>query len=1054
MPDCVQLAVRILVGSAGLLVILLPRWPALAADRTIEFNRDVRPILSDKCYRCHGTDATAKGIPLRLDSEAAATADLGDNKHAIVPGNLESSQLVRRITAKDEALRMPPAYSGLKLTEHEIEILRNWIAQGAKWQLHWSFIPPRRYPLPAVKDASWPRNPIDHFVLERLDREGLSPAPEASRETLLRRVSLDLTGLPPTPAEIDGFLKDKSGSAYERVVDRLLASPRYGERMAARWLDAARYADTNGYQFDGERFMWRWRDWVIEAFNRNQPFDQFTVEQIAGDLLPNSTVEQKIATGFNRNHRANTEDGIIPEEYAVEYVVDRVETTSTVFLGLTLGCARCHNHKYDPFSQKEFYQLFAYFNNVPERGRAMKFGNSPPLVVAPTREQQRTLLQLDERMQAIEDFLRQRKASIDEAQAAWESQLSNEELRYWAPTAGLEAAYRFESEASTLSGGGSLPLVAGRIGRAASFDGKAFFNAGEIAGFDIEDQFTLAAWVYADSTPDGSVVTRMVDNPKGKGYGLHLDQGKVQVNLTSNWVNDAIRLETDDALTARRWNHIVVTYSGSRMAEGVRVYINGQPAKVSVQLDTLYRPFRNDGPFKDPLRIGSGWGPERRFRGLIDDVRVYARILNPEELSALAQGIPLNLIAKKPATQRDKIEKFQLRSYFLETKAPAEIKDAWNRLTALRQEREKLERSFPTVMAMAERPEPRDTFFLIRGAYDSPGEKITAGVPAVLPPLPAGSSNNRLGFARWLVHPENPLTARVTVNRLWQMLFGTGLVKTAEDFGLQGEWPSHPELLDWLATELIRSGWDLKGVLKLIVTSATYRQSSKAAPELLQRDPENRLLARGPRFRLPAEILRDQALFAAGLLVEKRGGPSVKPYQPAGVWEDLTMDDVSYHQGKGADLYRRSLYTFWKRTVAPPMMANFDSALRESCVVRETRTNTPLQALNLMNDVTFLEAARFVGQRMMKEGGSELPARLGYGFRLVAGREPTPAEVQVLRDNYQYHLDYFEENAGKVSTFLSQGESPPDASLNPRELAAYAAVASMLLNLDETVTKQ
>ncbi len=1055
MTDSLRLAARTLGALTGLLeALLVLGWPALAADRTIEFNRDIRPILADKCFRCHGSDAATKGIPLRLDSEAAATADLGDHRRAIVSGDLESSQLVRRITAADEASRMPPTYSGLKLTEREIETLRSWIAQGAKWQLHWSFIPPKRYPLPAVKNASWPRNPIDHFILDRLDREGLSPAPEASRETLLRRVSLDLTGLPPAPTEIDDFLKDKSGSAYKRVVDRLLASPRYGERMAARWLDAARYADTNGYQFDGERFMWRWRDWVIEAFNRNQPFNQFTLEQIAGDLLPNATLDQKIATGFNRNHRANTEDGIIPEEYAVEYVVDRVETTSTVFLGLTLGCARCHNHKYDPFSQKEFYQLFACFNNVPERGRAMKFGNSPPLVPAPTREQLKTSQQLNERMRTVEGFLQQRKTLIDRAQIVWESQLAKEELLYWAPTSDLEAGYRFESEAGTLSEGGTLPLVAGRIGRAASFDGKTFFDAGEIAGFDIEDRFTLAAWVYSDSTPDGSVVTRMVDNPKGRGYGLHLNQGKVHVNLTSNWANDAIRLETEEVLTAGHWRHVSVTYSGSRMAEGVQVYVDGRPAKVNVHLDTLYRPFRNDGAFKDPLRVGSGWGPERRFRGLIDDVRVYARILKPEELSALAQGAPLNRIAEKPEAQRDQIEKLQLRWHFLEKKAPPEIRDAWRQLTSLRQEHEKLERSFPTVMVMADRPEPKDTFLLIRGAYDSPGEKVAAGVPAVLPPLPAGTPNNRLGFARWLVDPQNPLTARVTINRLWQMLFGVGLVKTAEDFGLQGEWPSHPELLDWLATELVRSGWDLKGILKLIVTSATYRQSSKATPELLQRDPENRLLARGPRFRLPAEMLRDQALFAAGLLVEQRGGPSVKPYQPAGVWEDLTMDGVSYNQGKGTDLYRRSLYTFWKRTVAPPVMANFDSAMRESCVVRETRTNTPLQALNLMNDVTFLEAARFVGQRMMKEGGTETASRLRYGFRLTAGRTPTPAEVQLLRDNFQYHLDYFAENAGKVSPFLSQGESSPDAALNPSELAAYAAVASLLLNLDETVTKQ
>jgi len=546
----------------------------------------------------------------------------------------------------------------------------------------------------------------------------------------------------------------------------------------------------------------------------------------------------------------------------------------------------------------------------------------------------------------------------------------------------------------------------------------------------------------------------MADNPKGKGYGLHVDHGKVSVNLTSNWANDAIRLETVETLKAGQWHHVSVTYTGSRMAEGVRVYINGRPAEVAVHLDTLYRPFRNDGPVINPLRIGSGWGPERRFRGLIDDVRVYARILKPEELAALAQGAPLNGLAAKPAAQRDEIEILQLRWYFLEKKAPPEIRDAWNQLISLRQEHEKLERSFPTVMVMDERSEPKDTFLLIRGAYDSRGEKVAAGVPAVLPPLPPSAPNNRLGFAQWLVHPQNPLTARVMINRLWQMLFGVGLVKTAEDFGLQGEWPSHPELLDWLATEFVRTGWDLKAILRLIVDSATYRQSSKATPELLQRDPENRLLARGPRFRLPAEMLRDQALFAAGLLVEKRGGPSVKPYQPAGVWEDLTMDDVSYNQGQGPDLYRRSLYTFWKRTVAPPLIANFDSAMRESCVVRETRTNTPLQALNLMNDVTFLEAARFIGQRMMTEGGSEASSRLRHGFRRVTGRTPTPAEVQVLLENFQYHLDYFEENAGKVSTFLSQGESASNTALTARELAAYAAVASLLLNLDETVTKQ
>jgi len=1039
----------------GLFALSWRAQVALPADRTIEFNRDVRPILSDKCLHCHGTDATAKGIPLRLDSEAAAAADLGGGRRAIVSGDATSSQLIRRITATDQALRMPPVYSDLKLTAAEIETLQLWIAQGAKWQSHWSFIPPKRYPLPLVKQGAWPRNPIDYFVLQRLEREGLSPSPQADREILLRRVTLDLTGLPPTPEEISAFLQDPSPGAYEHVVDRLLASPRYGERMAARWLDAARYADSNGYQYDGERSMWRWRDWVIDAFNRNQPFDQFTLEQIAGDLLPNATLEQKMATGFNRNHRANTEDGIIPEEYAVEYVVDRVETTSAVFLGLTLGCARCHNHKYDPFSQKEFYQLFAYFNNVPELGRAMKYGNSPPLIPAPTHEQQKALKALQNQIEASENFIERQEPSMERAESAWANELANQqEPRYWSPDAGLEATFPFDFEPKTANTNGSLPLLPGKIGRAASFDGSAYLDAGEMAGFDIEDRFTIAVWIYSDTTPDGSVVSRMADEPKGRGYGVHLNQGKVHVNLTSVWEDDAIRLETEQTLTPKQWHHLAVTYSGSRMAEGVQVFVDGKPAPAKVQMDTLYRPFHNAGRvIKDPLRIGSGWGPERRFRGLIDDVRIYGRILNAEEISALASGESLNEMARRPEAQRSEIEKLQLRWAFLERAAPASIQDAWKRLVALRQEKEKFERTFPTVMVMAERPAVKDTFLLVRGAYDKPGERVTRGVPSVLPPLPNESPDNRLGFAKWLIDPGNPLTARVTVNRLWQTFFGTGLVKTTEDFGLQGEWPSHPELLDWLASEFVHSGWNLKAFQKLVVMSATYRQSSKATPELLQQDPENRLLARGPRFRLPGEVLRDQALFAAGLLVEKVGGPSVKPYQPAGLWEELTMQGLSYEQGKALDLYRRSLYTFWKRTVAPPMMANFDSALRESCVVRETRTNTPLQALNLMNDVTFLEAARFIGQRMLREGGVDAASRLRYGFRLVAGRTPVAAEERILRQNLEYHLDYFSSHTDKIKMFLAQGESAADSKLSSMELAAYASVASLLLNSDEAVTK-
>ncbi len=550
-------------------------------------------------------------------------------------------------------------------------------------------------------------------------------------------------------------------------------------------------------------------------------------------------------------------------------------------------------------------------------------------------------------------------------------------------------------------------------------------------------------------------MSRMADNPKGKGFGVHLDHGKVYVSINNNWDDDAIRLETERSLAGKQWHQVTVTYSGSRMAEGIHVYVDGQQEKVNVLLDTLYRPFRNAGAvFKQPFRIATGWGPERRFRGRIDDVRVYSRVLGADEISAIAMGESVNEIAGKSEPQRSPIEKLQLRQYYFENIGPEDGREAYKRLQALLDEREKFERGLPTVMVMAESPVPKPTFLLERGAYDHPGAQMSPGLPAVLPTLPAGAPNNRLGFAQWLTDPGNPLLARVTVNRFWQMYFGNGLVKTVEDFGSQGEWPSHPELLDWLATEFIGSDWNVKGLQKLIVTSAAYRQSSRATAELVQRDPENRLLARGPRLRLAAEMIRDQALFDAGLLTEKLGGPSVKPYSPPGLWKEISMQDMEYVQSHGVDLYRRSLYTFWKRTIPPPEMITFDAANREACVVRETRTDTPLQALNLMNDVTFLEAARFIGQRMMKEGGATSEARLRFGFRLVTGRFPTAAEQKILNGSLQFHHAFFSDKPKEAAEFLSQGEAPRDPKLDPVELAAYASVASMLLNLDEAITKE
>ncbi len=950
-------------------------WPLLAlpallsaAPREIEFNRDVRPILSDKCYFCHGPDAATKKIPLRLDVEQQA-------KRVILSG-----ALVKRITAEKDAMRMPPVHSGLKLSAAEIETLKTWAAQGGPWQAHWSFIAPKRAPLPAGNA----KHPIDRFIEARLQREGLTPTAAANPETLLRRVSIDLTGVPPSPAELDAFQKDRN---YEAAVERLLASPRYGERMAVRWLDAARYADSNGYQFDGERVMWRWRDWVINAFNRNMRFDQFALEQIAGDMLPGATLDQKIATGFNRNHRANTEDGIIPAEYAVEYVVDRVETTSTVFLGLTLGCTRCHNHKYDPFTQKEFYQVFAYFNNIPELGRAMKYGNSPPLVPAPTADQQKQLDALDAKIAAAEAKVKPFEGGMAPVGTKW------------------------------------TPTIALDYSNDEGFSGKVVDAAGK-AAFDIEDQHTYAAWV---ETAEGTVLSRMTNNARGKGFGIYIMKGKLHVHMTSAYADDAIRIDSAAELPAGR-HHIATTYTGSRMAEGIKVYVDGAPIEMKVTADTLYRPFNNASkPFPEPLRIGGGGGGV--FKGKIDGVRIYSRVLSPEEVAAIAK--PDSNDARRWAS--------------LETHAE------YRTLAGLKYERELLVRSFPTVMVMAEMAKRKDTFTLIRGAYDKPGEKVEPGVPAVLPPLPAGAPNNRLGFAQWLISRDNPMLARVTVNRFWQMYFGTGIVKTTEDFGSQGEWPVHPELLDWLAVEFMESGWNVKALQKLIVTSEAYKRSSKAAPDVIQKDPDNRLLARGPRFRLSPEVIRDSALAEAGLLIDKVGGPSVRPYQPDGLYKEITMQTAEYKPGNGEDLYRRGLYTFWKRTVAPPMMVNFDAANREACVVRENRTNTPLQALNLMNDTTFLEAARFIGQRMIKEGGTD---KLGYGFRLVTGRAPSTKEREVLKGSLQYHLDYFAGKDQEAGAFLNQGASPPDPAIAPRELAAFASVASMLLNLDEAVTKQ
>ncbi len=1060
----------------------------------VEFNRDIRPILSDNCYQCHGPDKAQRKAELRLDTEAGAHADLGD-RQAIVPGDLEHSELYQRLIAEDESDRMPPAKSGKRVTPAQIELVRRWIAQGAKWQKHWAFLPPVAVPPPQVRNEARVRNAIDAFIFARLEREGLSPGPETDKTTLIRRLSLDLTGLPPTPDEVDAFLADESPGAYEKVVDRLLASSRFGERMAVRWLDGARYADTNGYQSDGERFMWRWRDWVIDALNSNMPFDQFTVEQIAGDMLPGATLDQQIASGFNRNHRGNGEGGIIPEEYACEYVVDRVETTFTVWLGLTVGCSRCHEHKFDPFSQREFYQAFAYFNNVPEFGRAVKYGNSPPYIKAPTAEQQQVLAQLERRLAEEDERLARFAPEIAAAQSEWEKSGSPQGLAYWTVSRGQKLFLPLDerSAGSDAAAGesqwlnGEPAYASGKIGQAASFDGARFISAGDVGAFGFYDKFSLAAWVHPRGMLGGTILSRMTDVEHADGYSVVLENGRLRVNLVKRWLDDALRVETEQPLSQDEWQHVTVTYDGSRGAGGMQVYVDGRPQKLIVALDLLNQTFAT----KEPLRIGGGNGPDGRFHGLIDEVRVYDRVLSDSEARILATAETISALCSIPVERRAAAQAEKLRACFLERAAPAPIREAVGRVEALREERTRLIEDFPTTMVMQEMPVPRDTFVLTRGEYNKPGEKVVAGIPASLSPLPAGAPNDRLGFAGWLVDRSNPLTARVAVNRMWQMLFGTGIVKTVDDFGAQGDWPSHPELLDWLAVEfmtaadlntpsrrkegvgwvlsdlqppvprpppdpLLRRGgktgaWDVKALLRLLVTSSTYRQSSRATPELLARDPDNRLLARGPRQRLSAEMVRDQPLFAGGLLVEKMGGPSVKPYQPAGLWKELA--DTDYVQDTGENLYRRSMYTFFKRTVAPPAMITFDAAGRETCVVRETRTNTPLQALTLMNDVTFIEAARGLAQRIMT--AKQHPAdRLALAFRLATSRLPRAQELRILVDAWQTHRERFARSPTAADKLTTIGELKRPDNLDLTDLAAYTTVAMMILNLDEAITKE
>jgi mono/diheme cytochrome c family protein len=1035
---------RYLIASAFLAFALLSgltaREAAPAPPAPVDFNRDVRPILSEHCFACHGPDEKQRKAKLRLDTREGLTGELRDGGHAVVAGKPEMSALVERITTDLDARRMPPAKTGKQLTAQQIATLKRWVEQGATWSAHWAFVPPTRPALPALTQPGSPvRNAIDAFIFARLKQEGLSPVPEADRVTLIRRLTFDLTGLPPTPAEVDAFLADTSPGAYEKLVDRLLANPHFGERMAVDWLDAARFADTHGYHLDSGRDMTRWREWVIDAYNRNLPFDQFTVEQLAGDLLPGATLEQKVASGFNRNHMINFEGGAIPAEYLNAYIVDRVNTTSTVWLGLTLGCCQCHDHKYDPFTQRDFYSLYAFFHQVPENGLDGSKGNAAPTLKAPTHAQQEQMDRLTARIKELEQRLQQPVVLDEKAFAEWQKTAASAPGVKW----DVLEPQKMESR-----GGATLTRQAdGAITATGTNPERDIYEIsapvkGSVTGVRLE------------ALPD--------DRLKRKGPGRSDNGNIVLTECRLKASGKALKIKTASADFSQEGYPIAHAIGNASTGWAIFPEV-GKPHTAVFELEQPLAA-EKENTLTVVLEFQSDFAQHQlgRFRLAVTTDR------DPNGAHRLPDAVVRILGIE--AARRTPEQAKELEHWYQANVAP-QAREVRDELARMKAELASVEKQVPTTMVMQDMPQMRDTFLLVRGQYDQKGQKVAAGVPGALNPLPRDVPANRLGLARWIVDPANPLTARVTVNRLWQAFFGLGLVRTAEDFGVQGERPSHPELLDWLAFEYqnpspgplgtgATTRWDTKALVRLIVTSATYRQSSKVSAALHHRDPENHLLARGPRFRLQAEFIRDQALAVSGLLDLRIGGASVFPYQPKGLWSELTSRGDSsnwsaqfYVQSKGHDLYRRTMYTFWKRTSPPPTLTTFDAPDRETCTVRRARTNTPLQALILMNDPTYVEASRVFAERILREGGQTVEERITFAFRMATARKPSETELTVLKRLYEKQLAVYRKDNAAALKLLNVGESPRDQKLDTAELAAWAMVASTILNLDETLTR-
>ena len=1053
---------------AAMAFAAVPR-PAEADTPRVDFNRQIRPILAEHCLACHGPDEAARQADLRLDIREAAI-EMG----AIAAGDAEGSELVRRILRTDESELMPPPDSHKKLSPEQIELLRLWVEQGAEYELHWSFEPPRMPDVPEVENLGWARNAIDRFILAKHDALGIAASAEADLTTLVRRVSLDLTGLPPTPEELQRVLSDPAPDRYERYVDRLLASPAWGEHRGRHWLDYARYADTHGIHFDNYREVYAYRDWVIKAFNANMPFDQFTVEQLAGDLLPQPTLDQQIATGFHRCNITTNEGGIIDEEYVVLYARDRVETTGAVWLGLTVGCAVCHDHKFDPVSQREFYELAAFFNNTTQPPRDGNVKDTPPIVKVPPDADRNEYFQLLEKIAGDEKRAGELRGSLeaDLAGRAAERMLSaaNQVDAADAPAvagtlvlhAAADRSGPLTTTVATAKGLHRISLDEVTGGEKAWVPGVVSDNALLLNGKPLQvrgaetlkhdEPFFVSLWIQPrKANLGGAVVAQMDSSAAHRGWDVWMEGGKIGMHVINRWPENALKVVSSEKLPVDKWSHVTFEYDGSKKAAGFKLSIGGQAAKYDVTSDGLTAEIATEVP----LQIGGRSGGEGVQNVAVQDVRIYrGSVTGDWQKSWLEDPRFAHLLRQQAAGKLVDADRPELVELLAERTLP-EYAQLQAELAAAQKRRDAILAAGTIAHVMAEKPEPAKAYVLFRGEYDQRRDEVTPKTPAVLPPMDPSLPKNRLGLARWLVAPENPLTARVTVNRFWQEVFGRGLVATSGDFGITGEQPTHPELLDYLAIDFQRSGWDVKALFRQIVTSSTYRQSSCASQGTLAADPDNRYLSRGPRFRMDAETLRDLALHASGLLRRQLGGRSVRPYQPEGVWEAVAMpgsDTRFYKQDDASGLYRRSMYTFWKRAAPPASMDIFNAPNRETVCVRRERTNTPLQALVTMNDPQFVEAARVLAAETIRGDGDDR-SKIQQISLTVLSRELTGKELQVVGDLLRDARGYYAAQPTDAASFIAIGESKIGEDADDAELAAWTLVANQILNLDEALCK-